>query len=305
MRGTRFAELSAFVAVAELSSFTKAAQQLGISPATLSQTIRTLEESLGVRLLNRTTRSVSLTEIGERLLVQLRPVLDGFDAAIESVNSVRERPAGHLRLTMPPPVARFVLRPLLARFMEQFPEITLDICAQSELTDIVAGRYDAGIRSSSRLAKDMIATRISGSLRYVVVAAPAYLARAGQPRVPADLHAHNCIRIRVSDGRFIPWNFVIQGKTVEVEVEGSLIMNEPDLVASAAQDGIGIAYIDEDYVSSMVADGQLVRVLEDSVLPPMDSFFLYYSSRRQNSAALRALIDFLRANLHAQTSRRA
>lgn len=302
MRGTRFAELSAFVAVAELSSFRKAAQQLRISPATLSQTIRALEENLGVRLLNRTTRSVSLTEIGERLLVQLRPLLDGFDAAVDSVNSVREKPAGHLKLTVPGPVARFVLRPLLARFTGQFPEITLDISAQSELTDIVAGRYDAGIRLSSRLAKDMIAVRITDSLRYAIVAAPAYLARRGAPRVPADLHAHNCIRIRVSDGRFIPWNFVIQGRTVEVEVEGSLIINEPELVADAAVDGIGITYIDEDYVSPMVADGRLVRVLEDSVLPRIDGFFLYYPSRRQNSAALRAFIDFLRANLHPRAS---
>lgn len=297
MRGTRFAELSAFVAVAELSSFTKAAQHLGLSTATLSQTIRALEEGLGVRLLNRTTRSVSLTDAGERLLAQLRPLLDGFDLAIESLNTFREKPAGHLKLTMPPPVARFVLRPLLAQFAEQFPEITLEISAQSALTDIVAGRYDAGIRVSSRLAKDMIAMRITDSLRYAIVAAPAYLARRGLPQEPADLHAHSCIRLRLSVSGFIPWKFVIHGKTVEVEVEGPLVVDDPELVAIAALDGIGIAYIDEDYVAPMIADGRLVRVLADAVLPTTDGFSLYYPTRRQNSAALRAFIDFLRANL--------
>jgi DNA-binding transcriptional LysR family regulator len=304
MRGTRFAELSAFVAVAELSSFTKAAQQLGISTATLSQTIRALEESLGVRLLNRTTRSVSPTEAGERLLVQLRPLLDGFDTAIESVNTFREKPAGHLKLTMPPPVAQFVLRPLLARFTEQFPQITLEISAQSALADIVAERYDAGIRVSSLLAKDMIAMRITDEVRYAVVASPAYLARRGRPQGPADRHTHSCIRLRLSAGMFIPWKFIIQGRTVEVEVEGPLIVDDPDLVVSAALDGIGITYIDEDYVASNIVDGRLVRVLEDAVLPTTDGFFLYYSSRRQNSAALRAFIDFLHTSVHARPMRR-
>jgi len=303
MRGTRFAELSAFVAVAELSSFTKAAQQLRISTATLSQTIRALEEDFGVRLLNRTTRSVSPTEVGERLLAQLRPLLDGFDTAIESVNTFRERPAGHLRLTVPPPAARFVLGPLLARFTEQFPEITLEISAQSSFTDIVAERYDAGVRVSNRLAKDMIAMRLTDNVRFAVVAAPAYLARRGTPRGPADLHAHACIRLRLSAGGLLPWRFIIEGKVVEAEVAGPLIVDDPELMVSAARDGVGIAYVDEDYVASSIADGGLIRVLGDAVLPTVDGFFLYYSSRRQNSAALRALIDFLRANLRTRPSR--
>jgi len=303
MRGTRFAELSAFVAVAELSSFTKAAQQLRISTATLSQTIRALEEDFGVRLLNRTTRSVSPTEVGERLLAQLRPLLDGFDTAIESVNTFRERPAGHLRLTVPPPAARFVLGPLLARFTEQFPEITLEISAQSSFTDIVAERYDAGVRVSNRLAKDMIAMRLTDNVRFAVVAAPAYLARRRTPRGPADLHAHACIRLRLSAGGLLPWRFIIEGKVVEAEVAGPLIVDDPELMVSAARDGVGIAYVDEDYVASSIADGGLIRVLGDAVLPTVDGFFLYYSSRRQNSAALRALIDFLRANLRTRPSR--
>jgi len=302
MRGTRFAELSAFVAVAELSSFTKAAQQLRISTATLSQTIRALEEGFGVRLLNRTTRSVSPTEVGERLLAQLRPLLDGLDTAIESVNIFRERPAGHLRLTVPPPAARFVLGPLLARFSEQFPEITLEISAQSSFTDIVAERYDAGVRVSNRLAKDVIAMRLTDNIRFAVVAAPAYLARRGTPRGPADLHGHNCIRLRLSAGGMFPWRFIIKGKAVEAEVAGPLILDDPELMVMAARDGIGIAYVDEDYVASSIADGRLVRVLEDAVLPTIDGFFLYYSSRRQNSASLRALIDFLRANLRTRSS---
>lgn len=302
MRGTRFAELSAFVAVAELLSFTKAAQQLGISTATLSQTIRELEESLGVRLLNRTTRSVALTEAGGRLLAQLRPVLDEFDAAIESVNAYRDKPAGHLKLTIPPPVARFVLGPLLARFLDRYPEITLEISVQSALTDIIAGGYDAGIRVGSRLARDMIAVRITDKVRYVVVASPGYLERRGPPQTPADLHSHNCIRLRLSAGGFIPWKFITQGKAAEVEVEGSLILDDPQLVVRAALDGVGIAYIDEDYVAPMITDRRLVRLLEKVVLPTTDGFFLYYPSRRQNSAALKALIDFLRANLRSQAA---
>lgn len=302
MRGTRFAELSAFVAVAELSSFTKAARQLGISTATLSQTIRALEESLGVRLLNRTTRSVALTEAGGRLLAQLRPLLDEFDEAVESVNAYRDKPAGHLRLTTPPPAAHFVLGPLLARFLDHYPEITLDISVQSALTDIVTGRYDAGIRIGSRLARDMIAFRITDNVRYIVVASPGYLERYSPPPTPADLRSHNCIRLRLSAGGFIPWKFITQGKAAEVEVEGSLILDDPQLVVRAALDGIGIAYIDEDYVAPMIADGRLVRLLEEAVVPTTEGFFLYYPSRRQNSAALKALIDFLRANLRPRAA---
>ncbi len=303
MRRSQFAELSAFVAVAEQASFTKAAELLGLSTATLSQTVRTLEEQLGVRLLNRTTRSVAPTDAGERLLMQLRPLLDGFDAAVESVNAFRERPAGHLRLTMPPPVARFVLAPVLARFLEQYPDIVIETTVESTLTDIVAGRYDAGIRRGNLVARDMIAVRVTNDMHYLLVASAEYLALHGRPRTPADLQAHNCIRYRLPGGGFIPWVFVVDGKTVEFDISGSVVViNDPELVISAALEGIGIAYLYEEYVASLVADGRLVSLLDKSALPITDGFFLFYPSRRQNPAALRALIEFLR--LHARKGAR-
>ena len=301
MRGTHFAELSAFVAVAEQASFTNAARHLGLSTATLSQTVRALEARLGVRLLNRTTRSVAPTVAGERLLIQLRPLLDGFDAAIESINAFRDKPTGHLRLTMPPPVARFALRSVLARFLEQYPEIVVEATVESGLTDIVADRYDAGFRRGNLVARDMIAVRVTDDLHYRVVASPDYVARHGRPQMPADLHAHNCIRYRLPGGGFIPWLFVANGKLVEFDVSGSLvIINDPELVLNAALQGIGVAYLYEEYAARMIADGRLLSLLDKSVLPVTEGFFLFYPSRRQNSAALRALIEFLRSDSKIQ-----
>jgi DNA-binding transcriptional LysR family regulator len=300
MRGTHFAELSAFVAVAEHASFTNAGRHLGLSTATLSQTIRALETRLGVRLLNRTTRSVVPTDAGERLLIQLRPLLDGFDAAIESVNAFRERPVGHLRLVMPPPVARFVLSPVLARFLQQYPKVVIEATVESGLTDVVAGRYDAGFRRGNLVARDMVAMRVTEDMHYRVVASPDYLARRGRPQTPADLQTHNCIRYRLPGGVFIPWIFVVDGKTVEFDVEGSIVVaNDPGLVIDAALQGVGVAYLYEEYVASLVGDGRLVSLLDKAVLPVTDGFFLFYPSRRQNSAALRALIDFLRSDRRA------
>src|SRR5262245_3045423 len=237
MRGTRFAALCAFVAVADHGSFTRAATQLGVSTGSVSHTIRELEEDLGVRLLNRTTRSVAPTEAGERMLARLRPLLDEFEAAVDSVNAFRERPAGQLRITVPPPVAMFVLAPLLPRFLAQYPEITLDISVDPLLTDIVAGRYDAGVRLGHRIARDMIAVRITDDLRMNVVASPNYLARHARPETPLDLQAHNCIRLRFPSGAFLPWRFSIEGKTLELDVKGSLIANDADLLVHVALNG--------------------------------------------------------------------
>ena len=297
MRGTQFAELSAFVAVAEEASFTKAAKRMALSTATLSQTVRALEERLGVRLLNRTTRSVAPTEAGERMLRQLRPLLDGFDAAIESVNAFRDRPAGHLRLTVPPPVAKFTLAPILARFLAKYPEITIEISVDAGLTDIVAGRFDAGFRRDNVIARDMVAVRVTDDMRQVAVASPDYVARHGRPHVPDDLHGHNCIRFRLPGDGFIPWEFVIDGKLAEFDVGGSVIVNEPELLIRTALAGIGVVYVIEEYVAPMIADGRLVALLDDAVLPRMPGFSLFYPSRRQNPAALQALIEFLRGNL--------
>jgi DNA-binding transcriptional LysR family regulator len=303
MRGTQFAELSVFVAVAEEMSFTKAARRLGLSNATLSQAVRALEERLGTRLLNRTTRSVALTDAGERLLTQLRPALDGFDAAIESVNAFRDRPAGHLRLTMSPPIAKFIVAPVLGRFLKQYPDITMEISVGTQFTDIVAGRFDAGFNRGDYVPRDMVAIRISENIRYVVVASPGYLGQHGQPQVPADLQSHNCIRFRLPDSSLLPWRFRADEKEFEVHVTGSFDVNDPDLAIVAALDDLGVTYTMEEYVSPLIDDGRLVRVLEKDMMPHAGAFFMFYPSRRQNPAALRALIEFLQSNL--RSSKRA
>jgi DNA-binding transcriptional LysR family regulator len=295
MRGTQFAELSAFVAVAEESSFTKAAKRLGMSTASLSQTVRSLEEHLGVRLLNRTTRSVSLTDAGERMLTQLRPLLDGFDAALESVNAFRDKPAGHLRLVVTPPATKFVLAPALAKFLAQYPEITIEVAVSTGAMDLVAGHFDAGIHRRDRVARDMIAVRITHDLRFVTVASPDYVARHGRPQTPADLQHHNCIRLRLGGGDTLPWHYIADDKTIEAETHGSVIVNEADFLVNAAVAGIGVTYIVEEYVAPMIDDGRLVCLLGD-YSPTVSGLFLFYPSRRQNPAALRALIDFMRAN---------
>jgi DNA-binding transcriptional LysR family regulator len=292
MRRNSFADLNAFIAVAEHRNFTKAASSLGISPSTLSQTIRALEDQFGVRLLNRTTRSVALTEAGERLLVRLRPVLSDFDAAIDSVNAFRNRPGGKLRLTMSA-MASAIMSPILARFMAAHPEIHIELVASTRLIDIVAERFDAGIRIGRRLERDMIAARASPDIRYVVVATPAYLKSHARPHVPADLLEHNCIRFRYTSGAFLPWAFNVEGKTIAVDVGGSFLVNDPDSAVCAALAGIGIFYGPLDCVQPSLDDGSLVPLLDDFLPEPADGFFLYYPSRRQNSAALQALIDFL------------
>jgi DNA-binding transcriptional LysR family regulator len=297
MRGRRFAEFSAFIEVADYGSFTKAAAHLGMSTGTISQTIRTLEDSLGVRLLNRTTRSVALTEAGERMLARLRPLFDEFAAVVDSANAFRDRPAGHLRLTVPPPAASHLIAPLLARFLAQYPDIGLEISVDSTLTDIVAGRYDAGIRPGKRVARDMIAVRITEEIRHLVVASPDYLARHPKPQKPDDLLSHNCIRMRFPSGAFLPWQFAVNGQIVEIEVGGSLIVNESEIAVRAALDGIGVLCELEGYLRPMISAGRLVPVLEKWMPPPSDPLFLYYPSRRQNPASLQALIDFLRTNL--------
>jgi DNA-binding transcriptional LysR family regulator len=296
MRATRFVELNAFVAVAERKSFTKAADDLGMSTSALSQTIRGLEDSLGVRLLNRTTRSVEVTEAGGQVLERVRPLLTDFAAVVDSVTESRNKPAGRLRLTVPPPVASFVLPPLLRRFLEQYPDIVVDITAENSLVDIIAERYDAGIRVGSRVARDMIAMPIMDDLRFAVVASPAYLAQHPPPTTPEELSVHRCLKIRFESGTFAPWSFMKGGKMLEVEVEGTVVANKPQPLIRAARDGVGILYVIHWYVAPWISSGELIPLLEDWMPPPSDGFFLYYPSRRQNPAALTAFIDFLRAD---------
>jgi DNA-binding transcriptional LysR family regulator len=294
------AELNAFVTVAERCSFAGAAVQLGISRSRLSETIRELEDRLGVRLLNRTTRSVAPTAAGERLLARIRPLLVDFEAVLNSVNAFRDKPAGLLRLTVPPPVASFMLAPLIARFLGQYPEIELEISVDGALTDIVAGRFDAGIRAGDRVERDMIALRIGEGISSVVVAAPGYLARHKPPMTPRDLGVHNCIRFRFPSGVILPWQFEKMGRQVEVAVEGRLTVNDPELAVEAALDGVGVLYTALSYAAPEIKAGRFVPLLEDWQTPPA-ALFLYYPGRRQVPVPLQMFMDFLRENLAAHT----
>jgi len=296
MRPPDLADLSAFVVVAELRSFAKAAARLGLSRSRVSETIQALEERLGVRLLNRTTRSVAVTDAGERLLARLRPLLRDFDAALESISAFREAPAGVLRLTVPPPVARVTLAPLLARFLAQYPQISLEISADAALIDIVANRFDAGIRPDDRVEGDMIAVPLGGELRGVVVAAPSYLARCSPPTTPKDLQAHECIMFRLPNGGVLSWPFEKNGHRLEAAVSGRLTVNDLDVAVSAALDGAGVLYTGLDYVAPMIKSGQLVPLLEDWRTRSA-TLFLYYPSRRQVPVRLQVFIEFLREHL--------
>jgi DNA-binding transcriptional LysR family regulator len=285
--------MNAFITVAERRSFVSAAVQLGISRSRLSETIRELEGRLGVRLLNRTTRSVAPTVAGERLLAQIRPLLADFDAILDSINAFRDKPAGLLRLTVPPPVASFMLAPLLSRFLDKYPAIDLEISVDGALTDIVAGRFDAGMRAGDRVEQDMIAVRIGEEIRSVVVAAPEYLARHKRPTAPRDLGAHNCIRFRFPSGVIVPWQFEKKGRQVEVAVEGRLTVNDPELAVKAALDGVGVLYTALGYAAPEINAGRLVPLLEDWRTPAA-AIFLYYPGRRQVPVPLQAFIEFLR-----------
>jgi DNA-binding transcriptional LysR family regulator len=294
MRGTQFAQLTAFVAVAEHRSFTKAAAYLGIKAPSLSQAIRGLEETFGVRLLNRTTRSVALTEAGEQLLGHLNPVLEGVDKAIDAVNEFRDNPAGTLRLTVHPIAAVTVIGPLVARFSVEHPAIRLEISVEVERKDIVSERFDAGIHLSDGIAQDMIAVPIGGNFWLSTVASPDYLARHAPPLVPEDFRGHNCIRYRGdTDDVGRPWRFRNAGRQVEVAVDGSLSVNDLSLALRAALDGVGIAQLPEALVSPLIAEGRLVQLLGDWS-PRWTDFCLFYSSRRHVPVKLRTLIDFLR-----------
>jgi DNA-binding transcriptional LysR family regulator len=232
-------------------------------------------------------------------------VLDDYDAAIESVNDFRDRPCGALRLTVPPPAAEFLLAPVLARFLEQYKDIRLEISSEAALQDIVAERFDAGIRVGQRVERDMVAVRVSGDLRMIVVASPDYLAAHGAPERPQDLRNHNCIRFRFPAGP-VPWRFEKKGKRIEVAVDGSVVTNDPILGVRLAADRGGLFYILDAYAQPLLEQRKLVTVLDDW-MPPPDAFYFYYPSRRQNPAALQVFIEFLKANLREgmRTERRA
>jgi LysR family transcriptional regulator, regulator of peptidoglycan recycling len=302
MHAPSLAETTAFVAVVELKSFTKAAKQLALSPPRVSEMVRNLEERLGVRLVERTTRSVAPTAAGERLLERLRPVLDQYQSALESANEFRGRPAGLLRLAAPPP-ADFFLGSAIPRFLAQYPEISLDLSFNDALTDIVAERFDAGIRIGERIERDMIAVRVTDELPVVVAGSPAYFAQRGKPKSPKDLVAHDCIRIRFASGTYLPWRFRVKRRDLEVHVEGRLVVNSASLARRVAVEGLALIQTPLLFIASDLSEGKLTTVLEQWAPTPVTGFFLYYPSRRQMRPALKALVDFLRDEHHAASKR--
>ncbi|WP_375788612.1 LysR family transcriptional regulator [Bradyrhizobium sp. Pha-3] len=289
-----FAESGVFLTVLEQKSFTKAAKRHGLSPARVSDIVRRMEDMLGVRLIERTTRSVAPTAAGERLSERLRIVLADYEAALDSIKELGGRPAGALRLNVAPPAADLVMAPALPRFLARYPEISVEIVEDSGLTDIVAGRFDAGIRPGVRLARDMIAVRISERMPMVVVGAPSYFAASGRPRGPQDLASHECIRFRLSNGTLFPWSFRIKQKRTEVQVQGRLIAQGMEVAKAAVRDGAAIFQVPLPYVANDLAEGRLERVLDDWADTPIDGFFLYYPASRQPRPALKALMQFLR-----------
>ena len=292
MRGAEFAELKAFAAVVEQASFARAAQHLGLSPSALSQTIRLLEARLGTRLLNRTTRSVAPTVTGTQLYGRIAPLFRDIAEAVDQASAAAGQTSGTLRINTLGMAAREIIAPRLGRFHRAHPEVALDIVVDDALSDIVAGRFDAGIRVGGRLEKDMIAVRLTPDLKMVAVASPDYLARRGLPRTPADLHHHACINWRLqADGRAYRWEFEQKGQRMDVAVEGPLITNHADTGVAAALQGLGIAYaFDRGRINQHLDQGQLVQVLVDwSITRP--GLFLYHPSRRHVPGALRAFID--------------
>lgn len=294
MRGAEFAELKAFVAVVDRASFARAAEHLGLSPSALSQTIRQLEARLDVRLLNRTTRSVAPTAAGTQLHARMAPLMREMDDAVAEASATAGQAGGTLRINTLGMAARQVIAPRLARFHRAHPEVQLDIVVDDALSDIVSGRFDAGIRVGGRVEKDMIAVRLTPDVKMTAVASPGYLARHGTPRAPADLHQHACINWRLqADGRVYRWEFEKRGQRLELAVQGPLTTNHALTGAAAALQGLGILYaFDHDGIDDALKAGRLVQVLADwSITRP--GLFLYYPNRRHPQAALSAFIDCL------------
>jgi DNA-binding transcriptional LysR family regulator len=286
-------DLAAFAAVARHRSFRRAAAELGLSPSALSHALRGLEARMGVRLLNRTTRSVAPTEAGAALLLRLAPAFDDIAQAVAEAGAQAARPAGTLRLNAPRSACRLVLMPLLVRFLAAYPDVRVEVASDDALTDIVGEGFDAGVRFGERLALDMVAVPLSGPQRFAVVAAPAYLARRGTPAEPGDLAGHACLRQRFPGGGLFHWELERDGVVSAVSVDGPLILGDQELIRLAALDGVGIGLVFEGYVPADIAAGRLVRLLAPWC-PPFPGFHLYYPGRRQVPAPLRAFLDVLR-----------
>lgn len=287
-------DLVAFLVVARERSFTRAAAQLGVSQSALSQVIRGLETRLGVRLLTRTTRRVSPTEAGERLLGTVGPRFEEVDAELAAVTELREKPVGTIRLTATENAAASVLWPALERFLPHYPDIKVEIVIDYGLTDIVAERFDAGVRTGETVASGMISVRIAPDMRMAVIGSPPYFARRTPPIAPQDLTAHDCINLRLpTHGGLYAWEFEKAGREMNVRVDGQLVFGTASLILTAARAGFGLAYLTEQQVRDDLESGQLVRVLSDWC-PPFSGYHLYYPSRRQPTHAFALLVEALR-----------
>lgn len=294
MKSPSLAELRAFVLVATERSFRRSAGVLGVSHSALSLSLRHLEAAVGTRLLNRTTRSVSLTPEGERLLARLQPVLGELDAALEDTAAASGSPSGNVRINGSEGAIRWLLRHVVPTFQSRFPRVALDLVVDGALVDIVDRGFDAGIRLGESLPRDMVAVALSGDMRFLAVAAPAYLSGRPAPQTPADLQAHVCIRQRLPSGRRYHWEFARDGQAVAVDVPGMLTLDSSQLMVEAACDGLGIAYVPDVYAAPFIASGELVCVLE-AWCPAIPGLFLYFPANRHMPPGLRALVDVIKA----------
>jgi DNA-binding transcriptional LysR family regulator len=288
-----FDALAALVAVADERSFTRAARRLGVSPSALSHAVRGLEERVGMRLLARTTRSVAPTEAGAQLLSRVRPAFGDVHQALEQLSTLHGRPAGRVRLVLPRSAAIIVLVPRLAELARNYPGLVLDLTTDNSRVDLVAAGFDAGIQIGEFIQRDMVAVRVSADLRPAIVASPGYFASHAKPRHPRDLLHHACINFRLGTSGVYRWEFDKGRRSLAISVDGPLVVDDAEMAVRAAVDGIGVAFALEHHARPYLAAGQLMRVLQDWC-PPFPGYFLYYPSRRQQPAALTALINTLR-----------
>ena len=293
MAAIRLDHLETFALIVRCGGFRAAAAERGVSSSVMSQTMGALEQGLGIRLLNRTTRSIAVTEAGERLLERLRPALDDIRLAVVELDQLREKPSGTLRINAPGPAVDHVLCPLAFAFMEAHPDVKVEIVSDAAIVDIVEQGFDAGVRFGQQLAQDMIAVPLGQPLRYAIVASPDYLSSRGRPQTPSDLINHNCIRRRYPGGALATWAFEKGGEAVEIAPEGRLTLSSAHGELQAAIAGQGIAHVFDDYAVAAIEDGTLVELLADWS-PKLPSWFLYYPNKRHNSAAMRAFLEFVR-----------
>jgi DNA-binding transcriptional LysR family regulator len=294
MSRENLSDLAAFVEVARTGSFTRAAQHLRVSQPALSHALKELEKRLGLRLLNRTTRSVSTTEAGERLLRSIAPHFEGIEASLSDLKELLEKPAGTIRITVGDEPAEAILLPVAAQLMVQHPDINIELSVNNGFVDIVAERFDAGVRLGETLAQDMVAVPISPRMRMAIVGSPAYFANRPPPRTPQDLTAHNCINLKHTiHGGVSVWDLSRKGRAVNVRVDGQFTVNDIALMRAAAVRGVGLAYLPESYLGPHIESGELTRVLADWC-EPFAGYYFYYPSRRQPSAAFTILVEALR-----------